>query len=325
LTGIKPLIIENFHGDFEHVASLIQLSWANNDKQPLLYTADFLASFFEYPGANFSFSPTLYDGLKPLAFVAGFPRRLRFKDRELSILVISFLSVSNEHKKKGYGIVLWSELVKRAQARGFDGMMNYCVEGEPMNGMIIASCQRLKIPVERVYAIHYLSCILWPKETGNTENSPGDGNFGDFLELAAPISESTPLARIWSQPEAEWQCSRRLGALVARHRTGGRRGILTGYIMPIADPKRTKCLLIEDLLWGHLEPEGRSILVRQLKNEAIAAGARMAVVPILGYADTKPFLSAGFRPSQRTVHAYFSIWNGQPEMGMLDAMYLDVF
>jgi GNAT superfamily N-acetyltransferase len=319
------LIIENFRGDFEQVASLIQLSWVENEKQPLLYTAEFLASFFEYPGASFSLSPTLYDRSKPVAFVVGFPRRLRFKDQELRIIVISFLSVSNEYKNKGYGIVLWSELVKRAQAEGFDGMMNYCVEGEPMNGMIIASCQRLKIPVERVHAIHYLSCYLWPKDSGNVENKLGDGNVRDFLELAAPILESTPLGRIWSQPEAEWQCSRRLGVIVARHGTAGRQGILTGYVMTIADPKRTKCLLVEDILWGNLGTEERSVLVRQLKSEAVSAGARLAVVPILGYADMKPFLSTGFRPSQRVVQAYLSIWNGQPEARMLDSMYLDVF
>lgn len=323
--GICTLVIEDFRGDLEQVASLIQRSWAENDKQPLLYTAEFLASFFEYPGAGFSLSPTLYDGSKPVAFVAGFPRRMRFKDRELRVIVISFLTVSNDYKKKGYGIVLWSDLVKRAQAGGFDGMVNYCVEGEPMNGMIIASCKRLKIPVEHVHSIHYVSCYLWPKKTGKMENTASDESVGDFLELAAPIADRTPLARIWSHPEAEWQCSRRLGAIVACHGTGGRRGILTGYIMSIADPKRTKCLLIEDILWGNLETEERSMLVQQLKDEAVAAGARMAVVPILGYADMQPFFSAGFRPSQRIVQAYLSIWKGQPEMGVLDAMYLDVF
>jgi len=29
---------------------------------------------------------------------------------------------------------------KRAQSAGYDGMVNYCVEGEPMNGMILGCC-----------------------------------------------------------------------------------------------------------------------------------------------------------------------------------------
>jgi hypothetical protein len=319
------MIIESFRGDYKRVASLIQQAWADNDKQPLLYTAEFLASLFEYPDADFSLAPTLYDGTKPIAFTAGFPRRVRFNGRELRIVVGSFLSVSSEFKNRGYGIVLWSELVKRAQAAGFDGMINYCVEGEPMNGMILGCCSRLNIPVERVFSIPYLSCFLWPKEPCSTEKVPDEGIVDSFMQLAAPIADRTPLSRIWSRPEAEWQCTRRLGAVVVRQGVGRCRGILTGYIMQVADAKRTKCLLIEDILWGELELEKRPELVRQLKGEANAAGARLAVVPVLGYGDLDPFLSEGFRPSQRTVHAYFSAWSVPADMGALDAMYLDVF
>src|SRR3990172_7868341 len=129
--GSRFLFIEDFRGDFAEAASLLQRSWGENDRRPLLYTADFLRSCFDYPGASFSLAPTLYEGPQPLAFVAGFPRRIRFEKRDLNILVISLLTVSPQYKKKGYGVVLWSELVKRAQARGFDGMVNYCVDGEP--------------------------------------------------------------------------------------------------------------------------------------------------------------------------------------------------
>ncbi|MGA2531552.1 MAG: hypothetical protein ABSG19_00805 [Candidatus Aminicenantales bacterium] len=319
------MIIESFRGDFEQAASLIQRAWADNEKQPLLYTAEFLGSLFEYPGADLSLAPTLYDGTKPIAFTAGFPRRLRFKGRELRIVIGSFLSVSSEFKKRGYGIVLWSELVRRVQAAGFDGMMNYCVEGEPMNGMILGCCRRLKMPVERVFSIHYLTCLLWPKEPNAVKREQGEGVVDTFLELAAPIADRASLSRIWSRPEAEWQCSGRLGAIVARRVVERSQGILTGYIMQVADPKRTKCLLIEDILWGNSQPEERSELVLRLKNEAAAAGARLAVVPVLGYGDMAPFLSAGFRPSPRIVQAYLSAWSGPTDTGTLDAMYLDVF
>ena len=114
------LSIEDFRGDFAAVAALMQQSWAENREQSLLYTADFLASCFDYPGANFSLAPTLYDGGKPVAFAAGFPRHVRFKGRELRLLLITFLTVAKEYKKTGYGIVLWNELVRRAQAAGFD-------------------------------------------------------------------------------------------------------------------------------------------------------------------------------------------------------------
>lgn len=319
------MIIESFRGDFNQVASLIQLSWAENVKRPLLYTSEFLSSFFAYPGADFSLAPALYEGSKPVAFIAGFPRRVRFQGREVSVLVSAFLSVASEHKRKGYGIVLWSELVKRAQAAGFDGLMSYCVEGEPMDGMILGSFRRLGIPAERVFSIPYLSRLIWLREPESGEEEPPEEIVDAFLELATPVLDQTPLARIWSRPEAAWQCVQRQGALVALLSRGPRRGILTGYIMQIADPKQTKCLLIEDLFWGNLEREERTWLVQEMTRKAAAAGVQMVNVPVLNYCDMEPLHLAGFRPSTRTLNAYLSIWTGQSALGALPSMYLDVF
>ncbi|MCX6347921.1 MAG: GNAT family N-acetyltransferase [Candidatus Aureabacteria bacterium] len=319
------MIIENFRGDFDQIASLIQLSWAENVKRPLLYTSEFLSSFFAYPGADFSFAPALYEGPKPVAFIAGFPRRARFQGREVHILVSAFLSVASEHKRKGYGIVLWSELVKRAQAAGFDGLMSYCVEGEPMDGMILGSFRRLGVPAERLFSIPYLSRLIWLKEPGGGEEKLPDEIVEAFQELATPILNQTPLARIWSRPEAAWQCVQRQGALIALLSRGPRRGILTGYIMQIADRKQTKCLLLEDLFWGNLEPEERTSLVREIMSKAVAAGVQMVTVPVLSYCDMEPLHLAGFRPSTRTLHAYLSIWTGRSALGALPSMYLDVF
>lgn len=319
------MIIENFRGDFDQVASLIQLSWAENVKRPLLYTTEFLSSFFAYPGADFSLSPALYEGSKPVAFIAGFPRRARFQGREVRILVSAFLSVAREHKRKGYGIVLWSELVKRAQAAGFDGLMSYCVEGEPMDDMILGSFRRLGVPAERVFSIPYLTRLIWPKEPGSGEETLPDEIVDAFQKLATLVLNQTPLARIWSRPEAAWQCVQRQGALVALLSRGRRRGILTGYIMQIADSRQTKCLLMEDLFWGNLEREERTSLVRDMISKAASAGAQMVTVPVLGYCNMEPLHLDGFRPSTRTLHAYLSIWTGQPTLGALPSMYLDVF
>src|SRR5262245_47842312 len=94
------LSIGDFRGDFSNLAALIQTSWSENNKQPLFYSADFLKSSFDYPGATFSLAPTLYSGSHPLAFASGFPRRARFKGRDLSVIVSTFLTVSPELKRK---------------------------------------------------------------------------------------------------------------------------------------------------------------------------------------------------------------------------------
>jgi GNAT superfamily N-acetyltransferase len=316
--------IDNFRGDFIDVAALLQRSWSENSRQPLLYTADFLKSSFEYPGSRFSLAPTFYDGANPVAFASGFPRVVRFKGRNLSVILSTFLSVSPEYKKKGYGIVLWSELVKRAQKAGFDGMVNFCVEGEPMNGMVVGCARRLGLPIERIFSAHYLSLLL--RLTGSCQrSSESEATVEEFLQLAAPISEQAQLARVWSAAEAEWQCARRFGAITARHGAGSRLGILTSYAMEIHRPDRAKCLLIEDVLWGTLASDERQDLLRQLLHNAAAAGVRMATVPVLRYADMEPFIAAGFRPSRRIVHGYLTIWNSETAAESLSSMYLDVF
>ena len=320
----QHLSIEDFRGGFDEVAALIQRSWMENSNQSLMYSPEFMASCFEYPGSSFSLAPTLYDGAKPIAFIAGFPRRLRFKGRELRVIVCTSLAVSNEHKKAGYGVILWNELVKRAQAAGFDGMVNYCVDGEPMNGMILGCCRAMKLPTERVFSVGYQMRLLQSKPPSQLEPKMEPEDVSALLETAALIVEHTPLARIWSEKEAEWQC-RRHGGIVARHVSGPRQGVLTGYVMEIANAQRTKCLIIEDVLWGTLEQPERLVLVRQLLDQAVAVGAQMTIVPSLGYADMDPFGAARFRRSPRVLQAYLTIFKGEPMPEAVSSMYLDVF
>ena len=318
------LSIEDFRGDYAEVADLVQRSWMENSNQSLMYTPDFVASYFEYPGSNFSLAPTLYDGSKPLAFIAGFPRRLKFRGRELKVILSSFLSVSSEYKKRGYGVVLWGELVKRAQAAGFDGMVNYCVDGEPMNGMILGCCRAMKLPTERIFSVGYQMRILQSKMVSQLELKIESNDVEVLLRTAGSIAEHAPLARIWSEKEAEWQC-RRYGAVVARHASGPRQGVLTGHVVEIANSRRTKCLIIEDVLWGTLEQPERLALVRKLLDQVVEVGAQMAIVPNLGYADMGPFGAARFRRSPRVLQAYLTVFKGDPPPEVVSSMYLDVF
>jgi GNAT superfamily N-acetyltransferase len=321
------LSIENFRGDFAQLASLMQASWGENSTQSLLYTSEFLASCFEYPGANFSLAPTIYVQSQPVAFVAGFPRHVKFNGREQKIIVITFLTVSPEYKKKGFGIILWSELVKRARAAGFDGMVNYCVDGEPMNAMILGSCNRLKLPIARIYSARYMSAVL--RSDNHIQGSPDNNERAAeiFLDLAAPLLDRQPLARIWSKPEAEWQCVSRSQPVTEAFSEGGQSGLLTGYIMSISDKPRTKCLLIEDILWGDLAADERQVLLEKFLKKAATAGVRFATVPVLGYADMEPFKKARFQRTRRVLHAYLTLWSAEHAdrpSEPLPSMYLDI-
>jgi GNAT superfamily N-acetyltransferase len=334
LTEISPTVkaprlsIENFRGDFTQLASVMQASWAENSGQALLYTSEFLCSCFEYPEMDFSMAPAIYVESKPVAFVAGFPRHVKFNGRNQKIIVITFLTVLPEYKKKGLGIMLWSELVNRARATGFDGMVNYCVDGEPMNAMIVGSCKRLKLPVALIYSARYMSTVLRSASPNHGSNEDTLQAAGMLLDFSALVADSQPLARIWTKPEAEWQCIRRSQPITETLSTGGRSGLLTGYIMSISDKEHTKCLLIEDILWGTLTTEDRQILLQEFLKKAAAVGVRLATVPVLGYADMGPFKRARFLRTRRVLHAYMTLWSaGHADLpsAPLPSMYLDVF
>jgi hypothetical protein len=253
---------------------------------------------------------------------------VKFNGREQKIIVISFLTVLPEYKKKGLGIILWSELVNRARAAGFDGMMNYCVDGEPMNTMIVGSCNRLKLPIARIFSARYMSTVLRSDDQSEGLNKNNQQAVDIFLELAAPLADSQPLARIWSKPEAEWQCARRSEPIVETFSAEGRSGLLTGYIMPISDKQQTRCLLIEDILWGTLTVEERQTLLQKFLQKAAGSGVRLATVPVLGYADMEPFKKARFQSTRRVLHAYLTLWSaGHADLPSepLPSMYLDIF
>jgi GNAT superfamily N-acetyltransferase len=302
----------------------MQRSWAENKSQSLLYTSEFLSSCFAYPGANFHLAPAIYDGPKLVAFIAGFPRRVRWNGTELRIVVLSFLTVLSEYKSSGYGLVLWNEVIKRARAAGFDGFVNYLVHDEPMDKMMPAYLQRLKLPAAKLFTVQYLTRLNPPKPA-KTERENADSRFiENFLREASRTTESVPLTRIWSREEAEWQCVHRADSIVASYSAGERQGILTGQIMQIANRENTRCLLIDDVLWDDLVAEERRTLVQKLVDSSASAGARMCIVPLLGYMDPEPFVKARFLRSPRVLNTYFCRWNGVPSPEPVNSFYLDV-
>ena len=192
-----------------------------------------------------------------------------------------------------------------------------------MDGLILRCCEMLKVPPERMFSVRYQVRLLLSNSTVCHAAHADSGAAAALLECAAFLPESLPFARGWTEKEAAWQCAR-YGAVVSRHADRWGRGMLTGYLMQIADPQQTKCLLLEDVLWGTLEFEQRESLLRALLAQAAAAGARLAILPCSGYVDMAPFKTARFRTSSRVVHAYLSIFSGAPAPGAVSSMYLDV-
>lgn len=317
--------IEDFRSDFEDLAIFLQRSWAENKSQPLLYSAETMASYFSYPGASFNLAPTLYDDSRILAFTAGFPRRVHYKGRTLSILITAFLTVANDYKNCGYGILLWSALVKRARAAGYDGVLSYCVDGEPMNNMMLGCYGRMQIPARKIFSAHYLTRFIMPKRSRPRSHDLDECSINDFLDIASKAAESASLGKLWTAEEAEWQCQRRGNSIVASYSAVGRSGFLIGYLMSLANEERTTVLILDDVLWNDLTVDERQILVQRLMDRAAFAGAQMVVVPLQGYADPDPFLKSHFVHSKRVIHVYLGLWNEGPAPEAIDSFYVDIF
>lgn len=313
-----------FRGDFGALAAMIQRSWAQNTNQSLLYSEDFLRSAFDYPGTSFELAPAVYgDDAGLLGFVAGFPRSVRWDARPARLVLNSFLTASVAVKGAGLGIKLWADLIERCRDKGYDGTINFCLEGDEMNRMISGLARLLRLNTQRIFSVEFLSRLLRPapREPRSQISEP---DIDLFMELASALPTKLPLVRLWTRAETEWQCRSRAGAITVSSRVGGRRGILTGYLTQVASTPPTSVVLLEDLLWGDLEPAERTELLERFLRAAAAQGARVASCPILGYSPVDTLTAARFRHSKRVLHTYLTLWNGlQP--ALVPALYIDVF
>jgi hypothetical protein len=314
---------ESFRGDFESLASVVKDSWSETKNQSLLYDESFIRSAFAYPGASFDLAPTIYIDGYPAAFVAGFSRTVRLEGRERRLACITFWTTSARFKGRGYGSQVWMEILRRARDSDYDGAVNFCVDGAATNAMVLACGERVNAAVYRVFSTKYLARLLRPAPVMKTVTSPGVVDL--FLRAAEQVPESVPLVRVWSREEAEWQCLRRTGALCAVHEEGSRSGVATGYVVEVIDETPTKALLVEDLLWGDLEAQERLVLMQKLLAQGTAAGAQIAVAPLMDYAETDTLRGMGFRQSRRLMHTYLTVWGGAWAPESLSSLYLDVF
>lgn len=311
-----------FRGDFGALAAMIQRSWAENANQALLYSEDFFRSAFNYPGSSFDLAPVVYGDAGLLGFVAGFPRSVSWDSRPARLVLNSFLTASVAAKGAGLGLTLWADLIERCRDAGYDGTINFCVEGDEMNRMIPGLSRILRLNTQRIFSVEFLSKVLRPAPP-ETRSQITEPDIDLFMELASALPNKLPLLRLWTREEAEWQCRGRAGAITVSSRVGGRRGILTGYLSQVASTPPTTVVLLEDLLWGDLEPTERTELLEGFLRAAATQGARVASCPMLGYSPVDTLAASRFRRSKRVLHTYLTLWNGlQP--APVPALYIDV-
>lgn len=183
----------------------MQSSWVENPTAPLLYTEPFLRSAFKYPGSNFELAPAIYESSELLGFVAGFPRTVLWNAHPVHVILNTFLTASKSVKGLGFGFQLWYDLIRRCREYGYEGTINFCVDGDDMHRMMPALTRLLKLNTLLVFSIEFLVRILKPTAPQPAPDI-SDQDIDVFMEIANTIPASVPLVRQFSRAEAEWQC-----------------------------------------------------------------------------------------------------------------------
>jgi hypothetical protein len=317
---------EDFRGDYEQLAGVMRASWADTPNTSYLYTPEFLTECFRYPGAALALAPAIYDGAELIAFAAGLPRHATLDGATRRILIATFVTVAEAHKASGYGTAIWSELMRRSAAAGYDGVVTYCAAGERMQRIVERCSSALEFPQVRLKSFAHLVRTLPATAAGDSEvgTRPSARAFVDaaaaqYAYEPGTGAERVSVHRVWTEPEAEWQLSRHGSGAV----TGGG-AVLSGMVAAVDDAARSRVLVVGDILWGPLEGAARHILLAQLLDQAAGEGASYAVVPLLGYADMRPFLTAGFLPAPNTTHANLALWSDPDAARPAESFYLDV-
>jgi hypothetical protein len=326
MTGIADTIrraaeeVEEFRGDHEELAAIMRDSWADGPGAPYLYTAELLAEWLGYPGTELM--PAIYADEGLVAFTAGLPREVEIAGAARRILISTCLTVAPAQKAAGYGIVVWSELMRRAAAAGYDGVVNYCADGAAMHRMIETGCRLLDLPLTRVKSFSYLVGTMAPARRGGG----GSGNAPPARRLVNAAAaervradDDAGLWRVWSDAEADWQLSRTGAVAVSEGEA-----VLTGTVATVADAARSRYLVVDDVLWAAAPNDARRRLVADLLAQAAGAGAGYVVLPTMGYADVRPFLAVGLVPSPHTMHAYLTLWSDPAAVQPVERYYLDV-
>jgi hypothetical protein len=314
--------IDSFRGDFRALSAMMEQSWAQNANRALVYSEDFLRSAFAYPGSSYDLAPSVYRAAELLAFVAGFPRSVCLGGREMRLILTSFLTASPVVKGVGLGLKLWADLIDRCRKAEYEGTISFCVAGDEMDRMTPGLARFLKLNTQHIFSIQFLVRLL--PIAPPAPLAPVSGQDVDlFLELVSTMPQRTPFARIWTREEAEWQCCRRAGAIGVTCRAGSRAGMLTGCLMQAASSPPVSVVLLEDLLWGDLEPPERTRLLDDFLFAAATQGARTASCPLLGYAETNTLEASRFRRSNRLLKTYLTLW-GDIQPQPVSSLYIDV-
>ena len=308
--------------DVSQGAALTRSSWGENSESEFFYDEAFLSSCLAYPGALPVIAPACYDGDALVAMVLAMPRTIRIIAEKYQLVLMTCLTVAPQWKGHGLGVAVWAACLRQAHALGYDGAIHYCAENSVSNhattaGARLAGWEALPLP-----PVQFVRRLLKP----GTAIDAREPSVNDFMSAAATVGPQTPLCRLWSTSEAQWQLHQRSGAAAVTVRSESGPGAITGHVIRLLDTQGTRCLMVDDILWSSLPAAEQAELLARFLSVAATLADIIVAASDLNYSDITMLQNAGFRKSPRVLNAYLTLWNGTPKVDVasLSSMYIDV-
>jgi GNAT superfamily N-acetyltransferase len=305
-------------GAWSEVAHIVRLAWSENPD--FEYSAAFLAECSQGREEREAVTFGAWLDGRLVGFVAALPRRIVSDGREQWFALVTFFAVHPDTRGRGIGQTLWTQCLRALREAGFDGTIHYCAHGHRSNNVTTSAAAQIGFACARTDDVGFLRRPIDVKMALPVPMNPASDV---FAKAASDARAAAPVSRAWTAGTIEHHLNGRRDVVAVTSVEGSDCGALVGQVRTLADPNRTRCLVVEDVLWAHLEPDARERLARRFI-DAARTRAAMAIVPRLGYADLDAFVRCGFRASGRVVHLYLTQLSARAPVRESRPVYMDV-
>lgn len=328
--------IRTFDGDLQEISNLIKASWAEDYrgayKQPVMdYSAiDFLEWNLKRPNADPDLLFGAYDGIKLVAFAAGFPYQTRYNDKVFKSAAASFLTTHTDYKRKGIGKSLGKALLRGVE-KGYDIITSVPDEGHVVERVLENLSHELNFGFLKLHRftflskpldkkkileltdlplLHKIGLHLFSKKEGtNRRRTYGFDPDKDVTSICRMLNASykeDTLAVNWDEDTLSLQLRNRISNTLYVNRDG-QKGLINYYTIDLIGCRSTpithKMTMIDNVRFENMSFLEKHRFVSDFCSSQKKHGSCIINIPTSPAFDLTPFYSNTFLPSGR-YHCY---------------------
>ncbi|HHE64827.1 MAG TPA: GNAT family N-acetyltransferase [Bacteroidetes bacterium] len=328
--------IRAFDGDLQEVSDLIKASWAEDYqgayKQPVMdYSSiDFLKWNLKRPNSDPDLLVGAYDGIKLVAFAAGFPHQTRYNDKVFKSVAASFLTTHTDYKKRGIGKSIGKAFLGGAKKR-YDIVTCVPDEGHAVERALENLSHTMNVGFLKLHRFTFLSKPLDKKKLLELADLPLYQKIGmqlftkktsavkreiyevesekDIRSIYQMLNSSyhpNTLAVNWDEDMLATRLRSRISNSLYINRNG-RKGFINYYNMALigcrSTPKVHKITMIDNVQFENMSFFEKHRFISDFCASQKKHGSCIINIPTSPAFDLTPFYSNTFLPSGR-YHSY---------------------